>query len=172
VCVPDVFFANFWPRYATKRPRYLSQHVFSAVIGAAALCSNVQRQGKPGVSSFCPCMVCPYRMRGYSILQCEVYNAPSRSEVYLGSLGYIMVHISSSRMPLIVESFSPGGANISLLLFVPKAHRGRCCGTLILARVLERFSPVKSLYSRFKSPVPESFGYCWRTPLLVLYNLK
>src|SRR6266852_5126417 len=112
VCVPDVFFANFWPRYATKRPRYLSQHVFSAVIGAAALCSNVQRQGKPGVSSFCPCMVCPYRMRGYSILHCEVYNDPSRSEVYVGYLVHNIVHISSSRMPLIVESFSPGGANI------------------------------------------------------------
>ena len=29
----------------------------------------------------------------------------------------------------------------------------------MLARALERFSPVKSLYSRFKGPVPESFVF-------------
>src|SRR3989442_2247295 len=29
LCFPEVFFANFWPRYAAQRPGYLSQHVHS-----------------------------------------------------------------------------------------------------------------------------------------------
>jgi hypothetical protein len=52
---------------------------------------------------------------------------------------------------------------ISTTLY-PKSSQGECCGTLILARVLERFSPVNSRYSRFKSPVPESFVFGSRHP--------
>jgi len=82
LCFPEVFFANFWPRYAAQRPGYLSQHVHSTFFlppsGLPPHAPNVQRQGKPGVSSFCPYMFCPYSMRGYSVLQSEVYNALPR----------------------------------------------------------------------------------------------
>ena len=52
-----------------------------------------------------------------------------------------------------------GVSNMLLLLFVPKVHREGCRGPWILVRVPERFSPVKSLYSRFKRPVSASFVF-------------